>query len=127
VLARPEGWARVPLAALVSAWSLAAGLGGLVLLGAWLFTDHVFWYPNANLLQLNPLSLAITVLAAPLVVRRVPSDRAVRLALVVAALSLVGVALLAILAQRNGEILAATVPVNVAVAAALHRLRHARL
>jgi hypothetical protein len=117
--------ARVTLALLAVAWSAAAGLGGAVLTGAWLFTDHVFWYPNWNLLQLSPLSLPLAVLLLPLLLHPKLSRAARALGVVIGALSLLG--LLAHfapgVAQRNGEILALTVPINVALALALLRLR----
>lgn len=47
----------------VALWSLITGLFGVILLLAWLITEHVFWYQNENLLLLNPLSLFLMVLA----------------------------------------------------------------
>ncbi len=125
LLAHPSGWARVPVVALVAGWSVVAGLAGVVLLGSWLFTDHVFWYPNANLLQLNPLSLAVGVLALPVLIRPVPGRRLYRLAAVVAGLSALGLVLNFVnaLDQQNGEILGLTVPANLGVLLALVRLR----
>ncbi len=122
---RGRAWARVPLVLLTAGWSLAAGMAGLVLVGAWMFTDHVFWYPNENLLQTNPFALALAALALPLLVRRAPSAAAVRVGVGIAALSLLGLALKALpgFDQMSWEILAFTVPVNVGVAAALIRLR----
>ena len=119
------GWARVPLALLGSAWSAAAGLAGIVLVGAWLFTDHVFWYPNWNLLQVNPFSVALAVMLVPLLLRPRPSRAAVVLAVAVGALSVIGLVVHFVpgVAQRNGDILALTVPLNVGLAAALLRMR----
>ena len=125
LLARPQAWARIPVTILVAGWGLVAGLAGVVLLGAWIFTDHVFWYPNANLLQLDPLSLGVALLTLPLLVRREPGRAAVALAALVAGISLLGLLLKAVtlLDQQNGEVLALTVPVNLAVLAALIRMR----
>ena len=124
VLARPVGWARVPFALVAAGWSLVAGLVGVVLLGAWLFTDHVFWYPNANLLQFNPLLLAVAVLVLPLVVSARPPRWAVILSAGVACLSILGVVLEGLPGpdQRNGEILALTLTANLALLGALVRL-----
>jgi hypothetical protein len=47
----------------VAVWSLITGVIGVILLLAWLITEHVFWYENENLLLLNPLSLFLMVLA----------------------------------------------------------------
>ncbi len=120
----PSPWALVSLGLLGAGWSAMAGVGGAVLVGA-LFTDHVFWYPNWNLLQVSPLSLGVAVLVLPLLARRAPSRGTVELAAVVAALSMLGLAahLLPGVTQRNGEILAMTVPANLGLAAALLRLR----
>ena len=98
-----------------------------MLAGAWLFTDHVFWYPNENLLQMSPLSLALALSVAPLVLRPRPLRPAVILALATAGVSLAGFLLqpLPWLDQRNGEILALTLPANLGVAGALMLLRGA--
>jgi len=115
------GWARAAVALLAGSWSLVAGAAGTVLAGAWLFTDHVFWYPNENLLQMSPLSLALALSVAPLVLRSRPLRPAVILALAIAGVSLAGFLLqpLPWLDQRNGEILALTLPANLGVAGAL--------
>ena len=98
---------------------------GVVLLGAWFFTDHVFWYPNANVLQFNPLLLGLAVMMIPLVVRAEPPRWAVTLGVVVAGMSLLGLVVKALSAvdQQNGEILALTLPPNLALLGALIRLR----
>lgn len=44
---------------LVSIWLLLTGLGGLLLLFFWLFTDQVATYANHNLLFLSPLALGV--------------------------------------------------------------------
>jgi len=123
-LARADAPARVALALLGAGWSVMAGVGGAVLLGAWLFTDHAFWYPNWNLLQLNPLSVVLVILLLPLLVRRRPGASAVGLAAAIGVLSLLGllVHLVPGIEQRNGEILALTVPIHLGLAVALVRL-----
>jgi len=125
LLARPKGWARVSLVLVAGGWSLIAGTVGVVLLGAWLFTDHVFWYPNANVLLFNPLLLVLGVLVLPLVVRAEPLRWAVTMGVVVAGLSLLGVAVKVFsgVDQQNGEIMALTLPPNLALLGALLRLR----
>ena len=125
LLARPESWARTAFALVAGGWSLISGTVGVVLLGAWFFTDHVFWYPNANLLQFNPLLLVLAALVLPLLVRAEPLRWAVTLGVVVAALSLLGVIVkvLSAVDQQNGEILALTLLPNLALLGALVRLR----
>jgi hypothetical protein len=94
-----------------------AALCGVLLLGAWLFTDHVFWYRNLNLLQVNPLFLVLLPpFALYLFKGRFPQwgrDLAVALAMVAA----VGLLVWAVpgIGQQNGEILALTFPVNLAL------------
>jgi len=121
------GGAWLPRAAtvlLAGGWSLMAGAGGLVLVLAWAFTDHVFWGWNENVLQTDPLSLLVAVGWVPLLVGRGVPGWVATLASSVAALSLLGFALQAVpgLDQVNAEILVATVPVNVAVAVAARGL-----
>lgn len=57
-----SGAARAGLALLGGAWSLGAGVVGIVLLLAATATRHVFWGANANLLVFSPLSLALAAL-----------------------------------------------------------------
>jgi len=53
---------RMTTSVLLTVWSLAAGLVGLVLTLLWIATDHVFAHGNANLLVFNPLWLALVVM-----------------------------------------------------------------
>jgi hypothetical protein len=115
---------RLGVALAGGVWTLLAGLGGSLLLGAWLFTDHVFWHNNFNLFQTNPLFLPLPVgFLMFLVTGRLPAW-AMRVSWVVAALSVGGVALelLPFLGQANGEILGLTVPMNLALLATCRRL-----
>lgn len=45
-----------------TAWAALTGVLGLLILLAWLITQHVFWYRNENLLLLNPLALFLAAL-----------------------------------------------------------------
>ncbi|HEU5048674.1 MAG TPA: DUF4105 domain-containing protein [Gemmatimonadales bacterium] len=112
-----SGAARVAFAILGGAWTLIAGLSGVVLAGLWLFTDHVTSYANENLLQLSPLSLALAVLIPVLAFRPDrPWIRTRRLALVVAALSVLGLLITLIPgSQVNGEVIALALPMHVGV------------
>jgi len=105
-------------------WATAAGLGGTVLLGAWLFTDHVFWGWNENLMQANPLFLGMVFGSLGLLGGRRLSSWCGWLAVVLAALSLTGVVVqpLPLFDQVNGEILGLTVPPNLALAYAAMKL-----
>jgi len=115
---------RLAVSMVGGGWALVAGLGGSLLLGAWLFTDHVFWYQNFNLFQANPLFLPlIPAFGVFLFTGRYPFW-ARRLAAVLGIISVVGVAveLLPLLGQRNAEILAMTVPMNLSLWAGLRGL-----
>ncbi|MBT8337498.1 MAG: DUF4105 domain-containing protein [Gemmatimonadetes bacterium] len=110
----------------IVAWSLLAGVAGLVLTGAYL-TDHVFWFRNENLLQATPLSLLLAVAVMGAAWRPSWRARAAGLATLIAALSVLGLLLdpLPFLVQRNPEILALAVPVHCAIAWILRRDRDA--
>ncbi len=129
---RGGGWGWRAAGALLGAgWALLASVAGLLLLGAWLFTDHVFWFRNLNLLQMNPVHLPVAVGFGLYLARgRVPwwgRDAAAALAVV----AMVGalMELLPGLGQGNGEILALTLPVNLGLWAAAQAVveRRARL
>ena len=108
-------------------WALAATLSGLLLLGAWLFTDHRFWYENFNLFQLNPLFLPLPLaLFVFLSTGRFPRWGR-DLSALLAAVSLLGLAiqLLPGVGQGTAEILAFTVPVNLSLGLGA-RLLHER-
>jgi hypothetical protein len=108
---------RLGVALLGGGWGLMAALSGSLLLGAWLFTDHVFWYANLNLLQVNPLFFPLPV-AFLLFLFRDSFPRWGRdLAMILGVASVAGVALelLPGLGQKNGEILALTLPINLAL------------
>jgi hypothetical protein len=115
-------WARTVFAMLGTLWYLVLGLGGVILLGLWGFTDHWVTYRNENVMQFNLFALPLVVLL-PLALRRGgKSARAARRAsVVVAAVSLAGLLLkiLPVFYQVNLEIIALILPVNLAFAAAI--------
>lgn len=108
--------------------SLVAGALGLVIVGAWSLTDHWYAHTNENLLQLEPLSLALVTLV-PLATL---TDRAFRparwVAWAVAGLALLG-AVLQVLPgfdQANGEVIAVALPVHLGLAVGLEAIRVSR-
>jgi len=116
-------WSRVGLGLLGSLWGLLSGLVGTLLLLGWFFTEHRFWYWNENLLQYNPLSLALAFLFPILLLRGHLPRRAAQLSYAIVALSVAGL-LLQILPgfdQVNGEIIALTLPVHVGLSWAAGR------
>jgi len=122
--ARESNGARTTFLGLAGFWSLLAGLAGLILAGLWGATDHVMAACNENLLQLNPLSLAVLPLL-PTVVRRGTRRRvALVVAIAVAAISFLGLALqlLPWFQQVNGPAIALALPAHLGLAFAVRRL-----
>jgi hypothetical protein len=112
---------------LAALWSFIAGLAGTLLAGLWGLTDHLYSYRNENLLQLNPLSLVLTVLLIGFAVRArrrpgsTPSRSAMRWARIVAGLAVIGFVaqLLPALDQVNGDVIALALPLHLGVLALL--------
>ena len=126
-----EGGHRVAFfgaTAIATLWSLIAGLGGMALVIAWLFTKHHFMGRNESLLHFNPLSIALVVLVPLSLYGLRGVRRAIKLSGFVAALSLFGFVLQGIpfFDQKNGEIIALALPLNLAVWWTVHRLSHYR-
>jgi Domain of unknown function (DUF4105) len=109
-------------------WSLVAGLAGTALVIAWAFTKHHFMGRNENLLHLNPVSLALVILIPLAVYGLRGISKAHKVAAFVCALTLLGfvLQLLPYFDQKNGEIIALALPMNLAVWWTLHRLTHYR-
>ncbi|HJQ10068.1 MAG TPA: DUF4105 domain-containing protein [Gemmatimonadaceae bacterium] len=124
-----EGNSRVALfgaTALSVFWSLIAGVGGLALVFAWFFTSHYFMGRNENLMQFDPLSIALVVLAPLAIYAGKGQWRAMKLAGWIAGISLIGFVAQGIpfFSQRNGEIIALALPINLAVWWTVYRLSH---
>jgi hypothetical protein len=110
--------------ALATLWSLIAGVAGVALIFAWLFTKHYFMGRNENLLHFDPLSLGLVVLVPLSIYGARGVRRAVKLAGFVAAICLLGFVAQGIPAfyQKNGEIIALALPINLAVWWTVYRL-----
>ncbi len=122
-----EGGHRLALfgaTALATLWSLIAGLAGAALIFAWFFTQHYFMGRNENLLHFDPLSLGLVVLIPLSIYARRGMHRAVKLAGYIAAICLVGFVAQGapFFDQKNGEIIALALPINLAVWWAVFRL-----
>jgi Domain of unknown function (DUF4105) len=129
VATTPTRWA---VAIIGTAWSFLAGVVGLLLVCAELFTRHAAYMGhNVNVLLATPASLALVVLI-PLAVRRGASTRLVHaacsLSIFVAACSVTAVFLRLVpsLIQYNRPLLFLAVPVHGALAFALWRVTRAR-
>jgi hypothetical protein len=117
--------ARFGFAAGSSLWCLFAGMGGLILLGLWLLTDHAIAYRNENLLQLSPLALPLALFLPALAYGARWAARPVLwLSAGVAALSLLGLVLQLLpgVDQGNGTAIALALPLNLALAWTARRL-----
>ncbi|MFN2635793.1 MAG: DUF4105 domain-containing protein [Gemmatimonadaceae bacterium] len=126
-----EGGHRVAFfgaTAIATLWSLIAGLAGTALLIAWLFTKHYFMGRNENLLHLSPLSLGLAVLVPLALYGARGITKARKLSGFVAAISLLGFVAqgIPLFDQRNGEIIALALPVNLAILWTVFRLTHYR-
>ena len=105
-------------------WTLIAGTAGIALLFAWFFTRHFFMGRNENLLHFSPLSIGLAVLI-PLSVYALRGVRTARkLSAVVAVVSLLGFVVQGVppFDQRNGEMIALALPLNLAVVWLVYRL-----
>lgn len=92
--------ARIPAAVLTGGWFGLTGMIGVLLLGMWLGSAHVFWYRNLTLLLASPLAL----IAAVPVARGILAGRAARwvrtLLWLVGGQSLLALALSPLVAQQ---------------------------
>jgi hypothetical protein len=130
VLCMVPGWGtavRWALGAIGASWHLLAGVVGMLLLGAELFTRHAAYMGhNVNVLLATPASLALAVLF-PLALRPSASTLVVRaarsLSVLAAACAVLAVFLRLVpsLTQGNRPLLALAVPVHGALAFALWR------
>lgn len=95
----------------VAVWAALVGVLGVILLTAWLATEHVFWFNNENLLLFNPIAVFLAILA-PLSVWKPRFTRAA--AIVAAIIFLVGAVSLLVKglprAQQNLALIALILP-----------------
>jgi hypothetical protein len=116
--------ARIAFTALATAWAALGGVLGVLFIVGWTATRHVFMARNENLLQLDPLSLALAAVLPLAVASGRAAGAARTLSAVIAAVAVAGFAmkLLPWFDQVNGEVIALTVPVHLALAWAVRVL-----
>ncbi|MDB4913165.1 MAG: hypothetical protein JWM95_809 [Gemmatimonadetes bacterium] len=112
--------AAYALAFVGTVWSLLCGVLGVILLLAWMATQHVFWAYNENVLLLTPLSLALVVLL-PIALLSGKAARPARMvAAINAAMGLVSLCLAIIPGgQESSPVVALLLPAQLAIAWAL--------
>ena len=116
--------ARVVLATFSTVWAALGGILGLILIVGWAFTRHSFMAWNQNVLQFDPLSLALAVVLPMAILRGRAARAAERLSVIVVVIALLGLVLKVIPGwhQVNGAVLALTLPVHLALAWSLREL-----
>ena len=124
-VARRSRVARLSFLFVTGGWVLLVGVVGLILAGLWGLTDHAAAYGNENVLQTNLLALALLWLIPKAVKGSATGRRALVLAAILLALSLLGLVLKLFPAfyQVNGEIIALALPIHLGVAAGVGQLR----
>jgi hypothetical protein len=118
---------RAVLVMIVALWYAVGGILGTALLLAGTVTKHApYMGHNITLWQINPLLLIAAIIVPVSLARRVAGRTARVTCITVVMLSSVGALLQFIpsLAQHSGVVIAITLPVHVAIAAALLRIRN---
>lgn len=121
--------ARVALGCLASLTGLVLGLLGLVLASLWAFTNHKIAYNNANILQLAPWTLALSVYGLKAIWAPERAARvAGRLAFLAAVFSLAGLLCKALPGtnQSNWPFIALCLPTWIGLWGGLRNLQKAR-
>lgn len=108
----------------VAIFALVTGMMGVLLLLAWMFTRHEYWFRNENLLLMNPLSLFLAALVLPGVWRPRIARGAAITATIVAGAAALGLVLKVLPAfdQDNLALISLLLPAHLAIAFGLHRV-----
>jgi hypothetical protein len=109
-------------------WCVVAGVAGTLALCMWLFTGHTFMYENETTMLLTPLHLVLPFFLGAAVVRARRQGAARGIVIAIALLSIVALTLWIVpgLGQRNAEMIALAVPLNLALAAGLEMILRRR-
>ncbi|MFM2140668.1 MAG: hypothetical protein RLZZ25_933 [Gemmatimonadota bacterium] len=112
---------RVPAAVLSGVWFGGTGMIGILLLGMWLGSAHLFWYRNLTLLLASPLSVVVAIPAARAILAG-QAPRWVRgLLILLAAQSVLALGLWPFVAQQLGGPLILLLGANLAFVLAAFR------
>lgn len=110
--------ACIVLAVTAFAWTALVGVLGVIIGSLWAFTDHTSTWANENLFAVNPIWLVVAIMLLPALLARRARRAAAIVTGVGALIAVIGVVIqvLPSFYQQNGEILAATVPAQIALA-----------
>lgn len=112
---------RVPAAVMAVLFYALTGLVGLVVLGMWIGSAHVFWYENLALLLFSPVALAAAVPAARAILRGAFTPTSRGLVACVALGALLAAVLAPLVSQRLGGPLLLALPAHIGLAIAIYR------
>lgn len=112
---------RIPAATMALLFYGVAGLVGLVVLGMWLGSAHVFWYENLGLLLCSPVALVAAVPAARAVLRGAFTPLSKGLVACVAICAMLAAVLAPLVSQRLGGPLLLFLPAHIGLAIAIYR------
>jgi hypothetical protein len=112
---------RIPAAVMAAVFYGFTGLLGVVLLGMWLGSAHVFWYHNLTLLLCSPLALLAAVLGARAILRGHLSRFALIVMAAVLAQSVIAFGLSPFVTQEMGGPLLMLLPAHIGLAIAIWR------
>lgn len=112
---------RVPAAVMAALFYGIAGILGLLLLGMWAGSAHVFWYRNFNLLLFSPLALAAAALAPRAILRGALDAPARWIVVAVLAMAAVTLVLSPVVPQALGGPLLLALPAHIGLAIAIWR------
>lgn len=124
-LSKRSRLARFGFASIAAGWALLTGLAGTLVIWGLIYSDHWAIRYNENLFSYSPLALPLVILAPRLAFEKYRGAKTARwLAILIAAGSVLGWMLQALPAfdQVNGEIIALSLPINIALAWSVWRL-----
>jgi len=112
---------RVPAAVMAALWHTISGLLGVLLLGMWVGSAHVFWYNNLNLLIASPLALIAMGPVVRAIWRGSPTRLSDAATVAMLGLALFGTLLALFVSQRMTSVLLLLVPAQIGLAVAYWR------
>ena len=112
---------RVAAAVMSGAWYGITGILGLLLLGMWAGSAHVFWYDNLNLLLLSPLGVVAAVSVTRAILRGSHTRLSRGLVIAIVGMAVLELLLAPFVSQRVAGPLLIFLPAHVGLAVAAWR------